>query len=139
MMVYVLLEYLHSTFQDMASCVHSCKQYFIEMIDVYVVQWNSKSDITTGLSGSLPLTVFDRAMENTIVISPFREFMAASSHVDTSSDLHELQLGVFGLADQVTILYIEQALCDVCSNVRRDSYINNCSYLLNLKTYVFVT
>ena len=125
----------------MASCVHSHKQYFIVMIDVYVVQWNSKSDINTGLSDGLPLTVFHRAMENTIVISPFTEFMAASSdssHVDTSSDPHKLQLGVFGLADQVTILCIEQALCDVCSNVGRDSYMNTCSYSLNLKTYVLV-
>ena len=42
-------------------------------------------------------------MENTIVISPFREFMATSSHLDTSSDPRVLQLGVFGKADEVVI------------------------------------
>ena len=63
---------------------------------VDVGQWNSKSDITSGFDGGLPLTVFDKAMENTIVISPFREFMATSSHLDTSSNLRVFQLGVFG-------------------------------------------
>ena len=72
------------------------------MADVRVGQWNSKSDITSGMSGGLPLTVFDKAMENTIVISPFSEFMATSSHLDTSSNPRVLQLGVFGKADKVT-------------------------------------
>ena len=71
------------------------------MAIVHVGQWNSKSEITTGMDGGLPLTVFDKAMENTIVISPFREFMATSSHLDTSSNPRVLQLGVFGKADQV--------------------------------------
>ena len=83
-----------------------CTGMFTVMADVRAAQWNSKSDITTGLSGGLPLTVFDKAMENTIVISPFREFMATSSHLDTSSDPHVLQLGVFGLVDQVQICCI---------------------------------
>ena len=74
------------------------------MADVHVGHWNSNSDFASGKSTGLPLTVFDKAMENTTVISPFREFMATSNHLDTSSDPHELQLGVFGLADQVTIL-----------------------------------
>ena len=73
------------------------------MADVRAGQWNSKSDITTGLNGGLPLTVFDKAMENTIVISPLREFMATSSHLDTSSDPRVLQLGVFGKAAKVQI------------------------------------
>ena len=77
---------------------------FVVMADVHVGMWNSKSDIASGMSAGLPLTVFDKAMENTVVISPFREFMATSSHLDTSSDPHVLQLGVFGLADQVTVL-----------------------------------
>ena len=72
------------------------------MADVRAGQWNSKSDITSGMSGGLPLTVFDKAMENTIVISPFSEFMATSSHLDTSSNPRILQLGVFGKADKVT-------------------------------------
>ena len=71
------------------------------MADVHVGQWNSKSDITTGMSSGLPLTVFDKAMENTIVISPFTEFMATSSYLDTSSDPRILKLGVFGKADKV--------------------------------------
>ena len=76
------------------------------MKNVHVGQWDSKSDIITGMSGGLPLTVFDKAMENTIVISPFREFMATSSHLDTSSDPHVLQLGVFGKANEVyTYIY----------------------------------
>ena len=75
---------------------------FSVMADVHVGQWNSKSDIATGMSGGLPLTVFDKAMENTIVISPSREFMATSSHLDTSSNPRVLQLGVFGKADKVT-------------------------------------
>ena len=69
--------------------------------DVRVGQWNSSSDIATGMSGGLPLTVFDKAMENTVVISPFREFMATSSSLDTSSDEKVLQLGVFGKANEV--------------------------------------
>ena len=73
------------------------------MKNVHVGQWNSKSDITTGMSGGLPLTVFDKAMENTIVISPFSEFMATSSHLDTNSNPRVLQLGVFGKADEVII------------------------------------
>ena len=76
---------------------------FLVMADVHVGQWNSKSEITSGLSGGLPLTVFDKAMENTIVISPFSEFMATSSHLDTSSNPRILQLGVFGKADQVCL------------------------------------
>ena len=77
------------------------------MKNVGVSQCNSKSDITTGMSGGLPLTVFDKAMENTIVISPFREFMATSSHLDTSSNPRVLQLGVFGKANEVyTYLHI---------------------------------
>ena len=75
------------------------------MADVRVGQWSSKSDITTGMSGGLPLTVFDKAMENTIVISPFTEFMATSSHLDTTTDPRVLQLGVFGKADKVEYLY----------------------------------
>ena len=59
------------------------------------------------MGAGLPLTVFDKAMKNTVVLSPFREFMATSSHLDTSSDPHMLQLGVFRLADQVTILKLE--------------------------------
>ena len=76
----------------------------VVMADVHFGQWNSKSDFASGMGAGLPLTVFDKAMENTIVISPFREFMATSSHLDTSSDPHVLQLGVFGLADQVISL-----------------------------------
>ena len=77
---------------------------------VDVGQWNSKSDITSGYDGGLPLTVFDKAMENTIVISPFSEFMATSSHLDTSSDPRVLQLGVFGKADEVVIA-VDVHLC----------------------------
>ena len=85
---------------------------------VDVGQWNSKSDITTGLSGGLPLTVFDKAMENTIVISPFSEFMATSSYLNTSSDPRVLQLGVFGKADEVTgntyvVLYLFYCIATV--------------------------
>ena len=76
------------------------------MKNVRVGQWNSKSDITTGMSGGLPLTMFDKAMENTIVISPFTEFMATSSHLDTSSNPRVLQMGVFGKANQVPIYYV---------------------------------
>ena len=72
------------------------------MANTHFGTWNSKSDIISGLAGGLPLTVFDKAMENTIVISPFREFMATSSHLDTSSNPRVLQLGVFGKADKVT-------------------------------------
>ena len=72
------------------------------MTTVHVDQWNSNSDITTGMDGGLPLTVFDKAMENTIVISPFTEFMATSSHLDTTTNPRVLQLGVFGKADKVT-------------------------------------
>ena len=71
------------------------------MASVRVGQWNSKSNITTGMSGGLPLTVFDKAMVNTVVISPFREFMATSSNLNTSSDGKVLQLGVFGKANEV--------------------------------------
>jgi len=71
------------------------------MANVRIGKWNSKSDIKTGIGSGLPLTVFDKTMENTVVISPFSEFMATSGHLDTSSDPHMLQLGVFGLADQV--------------------------------------
>jgi len=71
------------------------------MSDVHVGQWNSKSYITTGLSGGLPLTVFGKAMENTIVISPLSEFMATSSYLNTSTDPRVLQLGVFGKVDKV--------------------------------------
>ena len=71
------------------------------MAEIHVGQWNSKSEIATGLSGGLPLTVFDKAMENTIVISPFSEFMATSSYLNTSADPRVLQLGVFGKADKV--------------------------------------
>ena len=74
---------------------------FLVMKNVHVGTWDSKSDITSGMSGGLPLTVFDKAMENTIVISPFSQFMAASSHLDTSSNLKVLQLGVFGKANEV--------------------------------------
>ena len=77
---------------------------------VDVGQWNAKSDITSGFDGGLPLTVFDKTMENTIVISPFREFMATSSHLDTSSDPRVLQLGVFGKADEVVIA-VDVHLC----------------------------
>jgi len=74
------------------------------MADVHVGKWDSNSNIMSGLSAGLPLTVFDKTMENTVVISPFSEFMATSSHLDTNSDPHMLQLGVFGLADQVTLV-----------------------------------
>ena len=91
-----------------------CTGMITVMADVNVGQWDSKSDITTGMSGGLPLTVFDKAIENTIVISPFREFMATSSHLDTSSDPHVLQLGVFGLADKVRLcLYYVHTLIDL--------------------------
>ena len=93
------------------------------MADVHVGTWDSKSDITGGLSAGLPLTVFDKAMENTIVISPFSQFMAASSHLDTSSDPHELQLGVFGLADQVTVLKIEDIHSIFSMHAQALSYI----------------
>ena len=73
------------------------------MADVRAGQWNSKSDITSGMTGGLPLTVFDKAMENTVVISPFSQFMAASSHLDTSIDPKVLQMGVFGKADKVAV------------------------------------
>jgi len=46
--------------------------------------WNSKSDFATGISSGFPL--FDKSMENILVISPFSVFMVASSHLDTSSD-----------------------------------------------------
>ena len=74
---------------------------FAVMANTHFGTWNSKSDIISGLAGGLPLTVFDKAMQNTIVISPFREFMATSSHLDTSSNPRVLQLGVFGKADKV--------------------------------------
>ena len=70
------------------------------MSDGYVGRWNM-DDVTTGMSAGLPLTIFDKAMENTVVISPFREFMATSSYLDTDSDPHMLQLGVMGKADEV--------------------------------------
>ena len=76
------------------------------MANTHFGTWNSKSDVISGLGGGLPLTVFDKAMENTIVISPFSEFMATSSHLDTSSNPRVLQLGVFGKADKVTVLKI---------------------------------
>ena len=81
------------------------------MDDVRVGQWNSKSDIATGMSGGLPLTVFDKAMENTIVISPFKEFMATSSHLDTSSNPRVLKLGVFGKADKVNKAQFISVIC----------------------------
>jgi len=74
---------------------------FSVMENVHVGQWHTKSPIKTGMSGGLPLTIFDKAMENTVVISPFREFMATSSHLDMSGDPYVLQLGVFGKADKV--------------------------------------
>jgi len=37
------------------------------MANVQVGWWSSKSDITTGLSDGLSLSVFNNAMENTIV------------------------------------------------------------------------
>jgi len=72
----------------------------IVMSDGYVGQWNS-AKVTSGMKAGLPLTIFDKAMENTVVISPFREFMATSSYLDTDSDPHMLQLGVMGMANEV--------------------------------------
>ena len=83
------------------------------MADVHVGNWDSKSDITSGMKAGLPLTIFDKAMENTVVISPFREFMATSSHLDTDSDPHMLQLGVMGMADEVLII-CNGCFCYIC-------------------------
>ena len=76
------------------------------MASTHFGTWNSKSDVISGFHGGLPLTVFDKAMENTIVISPFTEFMATSSNLDTTTNPRVLQLGVFGKADKVTALKI---------------------------------
>ena len=81
-----------------------CNLYTHDLVmeGVHVGKWDSKSEITHGMSGGLPLTVFDKEMNNTIVISPLTEFMATSSYLDTSSNPRSLQLGVFGKADEVT-------------------------------------
>ena len=83
------------------------------MSDGHVGQWN-QAEVTTGMAAGLPLTIFDKAMENTVVISPFREFMATSSHLDTDSDPHMLQLGIMGMADEVYIKVIKKLLVLKC-------------------------
>ena len=101
--------------------------YLLVMENVHVGQWHTKSSIKTGMSGGLPLTIFDKAMENTVVISPFREFMATSSHLDTSVDPYVLQLGVFGKANKVYTRSTvnELVYCMTIVGGIKDSIINN--------------
>ena len=106
------------------------------MEDVHVGQWQTKNSFQSGFSGGLPLAVFDKAMENTIVISPFREFMATSSHLDTTVYPHILQMGVFGRVDSVSTTYL--VTCYICTNVSHSPCANYLNILVICEPYTLI-
>ncbi|KAK6196067.1 hypothetical protein SNE40_001362 [Patella caerulea] len=67
-------------------------------------RWNNKAKLRTGIIGG-PLVLFDSG-ENVLVISPFNQFMAASSY----SDGHSYSYGVMGGVDYVPANFVLQTV-----------------------------
>ena len=92
-----------------------------QIADVQIGQWSSDVVIQHGADGGFPIVLFDSAMQNTLVISPYNTFMSAGTEFvppskNSQTDAH-LDFGILSSVDGIPVGYQYETILVAGSNV----------------------